>query len=221
MSKAQRGVSSARTVATFINGRACSDTLFHVLNRAFDLELIPEERAVTSFAGGIMQHGYQCGMIWGAVLSAGRQTYQLHGSGPKAESLAITAAQRLVQSFQEQNVYINCVDITELDKSSSAFEMVKYFLIKGGSIGCFRRAAKYANKALPEIKSVLSEEPEKISAAAVSCSALLAQKAGASETHSVMAAGLAGGIGPCGGGCGALGAAVSVIWLNAQKKRDV
>lgn len=221
MSKAPNGISSARTVATFINGRACSDTLFHVLNHAFDIELIPEELAVTTFAGGIMQHGYQCGMIWGAALSAGMQAYQLHGPGPKAETYTVLAAQKLVQSFQAQNIHINCIDITEINRSSSTYEMIKYFLLQGGSIGCFRRAAKYANEALPGIKSVLSEEPEKVPEAPVSCSALLAQKAGVSDQHVVMAAGFAGGIGLCGGVCGALGAAIWIIGLNAPKERDV
>ena len=40
---------------------------------------------------------------------------------------------------------------------------------------------------------------------------------GASELHTVMAAGLAGGIGLCGGACGALGAA---IWLAGLGSSD-
>jgi hypothetical protein len=39
-----------------------------------------------------MQHGYQCGMIWGATLAAGAQAYRLLGPGPQAETAAIIAA---------------------------------------------------------------------------------------------------------------------------------
>jgi hypothetical protein len=42
----------------------------------------------------------------------------------------------------------------------------------------------------------------------------MARRLGASEQHAVMAAGLAGGIGLCGGACGALGAA---IWVAGVK----
>ena len=44
---------------------------------------------------------------------------------------------------------------------------------------------------------------------------MLAEKMGASEMHAVMAAGFAGGIGLCGGACGALGTA---IWLNGMNR---
>jgi len=111
-------------VETFLNGRACSDTLFHVLNRAFDQPLNPEERAVTPFAGGIKQHGYQCGMIWGATLAAGVQPFQLFGPGPQAEAKAIIAAQRLVESFRAGNNYINCYDITETGRPSTQGSMI-------------------------------------------------------------------------------------------------
>jgi len=47
----------------------------------------------------------------------------------------------------------------------------------------------------------------------VSCAALVARRLGASDLHAVMAAGFAGGIGLCGGACGALGA---VVWLDAM-----
>jgi len=47
---------------------------------------------------------------------------------------------------------------------------------------------------------------------------MLAQKMGASGLHTVMAAGLAGGIGLSGGACGALGAAIWIIGMNNLKE---
>ena len=218
MSEAKSGISSIGTVATFLNGRACSDTLFHVLNHAFDHPLKEEERAVVPLAGGIMQHGYQCGMIWGATLAAGAQAYRLLGVGPQAETKTIVAARELVKSFRAQNNNTNCFEITKIDKSSSAMQMITYFLVKGGAIGCFRMAAAYAPVAFGEINRALSEDHVESPPAPVSCSAMLARKMGVSDRHTVMAAGFAGGIGLSGGACGALGAAIWILGVKSLKE---
>jgi len=168
-------------------------------------------------AGGIMQYGYQCGMIWGAALAAGAQAHRLHGAGPQAETKAIVAAQRIVESFRAQNRHTNCLEITEIDRSSTTMQMITYFLIKGGSIGCLRMAARYAPLAFSEINTALSDDHIEVPSTPVSCSAMVAQKMGESEMHTVMAAGLAGGIGLSGGACGALGAAIWITGLNSLK----
>ncbi len=97
-------------------------------------------------------------------------------------------------------------------------QMIMYFLIKGGTIGCMRMAAKYAPVAFSEINTALSEKHIEAPSPPVSCAAMLAQKMGVSDMHTVMAAGFAGGIGLCGGACGALGAAIWIIGLNSSKK---
>ncbi len=170
------------------------------------------------FAGGIMQHGYQCGMIWGAALAGGAEAYRRHGPGPKAEAAAIHAAQRVVESFRTRHDEINCLEITDLDKSSSSWQMIKFFLIKGGSIGCFRMASWYAPLAFDEINSALSEKVTEAPPPPVSCAAQLARKMEESDLHAVMASGLAGGIGLCGGACGALGAAIWILGMKIGKE---
>lgn len=169
-------------------------------------------------AGGIMQYGFQCGMLWGAALAAGTQAYQLYGSSPQAEAVAVIAAQRLVESFRTRNKSINCVDITNMDKSSTAMDMVVRFLVKGGVIGCFRMAATYAPVAFDDINISLSEEYNQAPSPPVSCAAVLAKKMGVSDMHAVMVAGFAGGIGLSGGACGALGAAIWVIGMDSGKE---
>lgn len=191
-----------------------------VVDGSFDHPLKLEEHASMPLAGGIMQHGYQCGQIWGATLAAGAQAYRLFGSGPQAETRAIIAAQRLVEAFHTLNNNINCLEITETDKSSSTMKMITQFLIKGGVVGCFRMAARYAPVAFDEINTALSEEPIEAPSPPVSCAAMLAQKMGASEMHTVMAAGLAGGIGLCGGACGTLGAAIWLTEMNSGKEGE-
>jgi hypothetical protein len=185
-----------------------------VLNQAFDHPSQLEEHAGTPLAGGIMQHGYQCGMIWGAVLAAGAEAYRRFGDGPQAQAMAILTARKLVESFRALTTHIDCLDITDIDKSSSTWRMIAYFLLKGGTIRCFRMAAKYAPIAYTDINAALSDTPVEPPSPPVSCTSLLAQKTGLSGRHTVMTSGLAGGIGLCGGACGALGAA---LWLRSLK----
>jgi hypothetical protein len=97
-------------------------------------------------------------------------------------------------------------------------QMFTYFFIKGGTIRCMRTAVKYAQEAFDNIDTALSEEPIEAPAPPVSCAAILAQKIGASDVHQAMVAGLAGGIGLCGGGCGALGAAIWFFEMDRIKE---
>ena len=195
----------------------CSETLINVLNRAFGHPMELEEHASMPLAGGIVQQGYQCGMLWGAVLAAGAQAYRLYGPGPKAEAAAMRAAQRLVESFSESQGNINCLELTETDwnKKSQAFK----YLIKGGGIKCMRRVVGYAPEAFRVINEALSEVPDEVPSGPASCAAELARNMGASEMHAVMAAGLAGGIGMSGGACGALGAAIWITGMNNPEEK--
>jgi hypothetical protein len=173
-----------------------------------------EERAAQPLAGGIVQHGYQCGMLWGAALAAGAEAHRRYGTGPEAEARAVLAARRLSDAFRAQNGHTDCSDITGLDDGSSTWKMLRVFLIQGQAVGCFRMAARYAPIALREIEAAMAEPDVEAPPAPASCAALLARRMGASDRHAVMAAGLAGGIGLRGGCCGALGAA---IWLDGMK----
>ena len=178
-----------------------------------------EERAADLFAGGMAAHGYQCGMLWGAALAAGAQAYRLFGPGPQAETGAMIAAQRLVESFRARNKYMDCLEITDLDLQGKiqAREIAKFF-IKGQLVSCVRMAAEYAPVAFSQINTSLSENRVDAPSSPVSCSAMLAFKMGASDIHAVMAAGLAGGIGLSGGACGALGAALWITEMNGLKQ---
>ena len=195
-----------------------------VVDASFDQPLKREEKASMALAGGLLQHGYQCGMLWGATLAAGAQAYRRHGPSPQAETEAVVAAKRLVESFRARNKYIDCSDITDVawkpqSRRQLALDVFKFF-IKGGPIGCFRMAAKYAPEAFDEIDCALSEENIETPSPPVSCAAMLAQKLSASDMHTVMAAGFAGGIGFSGGACGALGAAIWIIGLTSSIEGD-
>jgi hypothetical protein len=187
-----------------------------VVDASFGYPMKVEEKASMPLAGGIANMGYQCGMLWGAALAAGAQAYRLHGPGPQAETAAIIASQRLGEAFRTHTKNeINCLEISDLDMQGEfdTRKILKFF-IKGGPIGCFRMAARYAPDVRSEIDSVLSEEQIETPASPVSCATMLAKKMGVSEMHEVMTAGFAGGIGLSGGACGALGAAIWIIGLN-------
>jgi hypothetical protein len=185
-----------------------------VVGGSFDHPLALEEHATLPLAGGIEQMGFQCGQLWGAALAAGAQAHRLYGPGPRAEAAAVIAAQRLAQSFRGSYRSINCAEVTDLDwKNGQARQILKFFL-GGGPIRCFSMTAAYARAAIREIDAAFSGDHFEAPAPPVSCAALLAQKMGASESHTVMAAGLAGGIGLSGGACGALGAAIWMLEMN-------
>ena len=209
------GISSLGTMRTFLKVGTCSEALCNMLDRAYDHPLTPEEHAVMPLAGGIMQHGYQCGQIWGAALAAGAQAYQLLGPSPQAEVAALLAAQRLVDSFRARNKEINCLELTEIDWHNSK-QALKFFL-KGGTIRCLAMSARFSKAAFNEINTALYQTSLPTVDCPVSCAAQMARLAGASDLHVVMAAGLAGGIGLSGGACGALGAAVWMIGLNRAR----
>lgn len=192
-----------------------------VVDASYDNPLTLEEGATAPLAGGILQYGYQCGMLWGAALAAGARAYKLRGPGPQAETEALAASRRLVESFHTHNKFINCEEITGVNwKPSSQQDMMGQifrFFIKGGPIGCFRMAASYAPQAYNEIDATFSGEQIEAPSPPVSCTAVLAQKMGLSDMHTVMAAGFAGGIGLSGGACGVLGAA---IWVMGMKRAE-
>ena len=188
-----------------------------VVDATFDHPLKLEEHSSAALAGGIMMHGYQCGMLWGAALAAGARAYQLYGPGPQAEAIAIIASQRAVDAFRARTRgEIDCSEVTHMNwqEANRTLPILK-FLIKGGPVYCFRMAAGYAPKAFNEINNAFSKNHFEAPSQPVSCASMLAEKMGVSEMHAVMAAGLAGGIGLSGGGCGALGAAIWIITMES------
>jgi len=187
----------------------------NVLNRAYGQPLVIEEHSSLLLAGGINSQGYQCGMVWGSALAAGAHSYQLYGSGVRAEIAAVVASQKIIESFRARHHdKIDCFDISQLNMKSGIDnkQIVKFFL-RGGPLVCMRMAARYAPIAYDSIESGLAEPEMYGVSLPVSCASMVARKLGATEQQVVMAAGLAGGIGLCGGGCGALGAAV---WIKGM-----
>ncbi|PLX12327.1 MAG: hypothetical protein C0597_13500, partial [Marinilabiliales bacterium] len=73
-----------RAKRTFLKLGTCSRTFFYILNLEFGNPKEDEERALDPLAGGILQQGYQCGMLWGASMALGTESFRRNGSADKS-----------------------------------------------------------------------------------------------------------------------------------------
>lgn len=205
-----------RTKRTFLKQGTCSRTLFHIINRENNNPKPVAEKAIDTLAGGIVQNGYQCGMLWGAALGAGNEAYKRTENKEVATALAIETTRRLVNSFEKKAKHIECEEITK-SNFKSKWGIAKYML-SGKPITCFNLAAKWAPEALKitEQELKINESNQK----ALSCASEVVRKMGGSDEKQVMVAGFAGGLGLSGSGCGALSAAIWKTLYDLIQKEE-
>lgn len=199
----------------------CSRTFFYILNREFGHQKELEERASDSLAGGIMQKGHQCGMLWGASLAVGAEAFRKCKSQNQAIAISVTATQKLMASFTERENTTNCREITNCDFSSK-LSMAKYFF-SGRFLHCFNLADQWAPEAVKSAIEGLSSKEILFTNECMSCATEVAKKMGASDEEMIMVAGFAGGLGLSGGACGALSAAIwmkSLIWCREVENKS-
>lgn len=199
----------------------CSRTFFYLLNREFDHRRIDEERAADPLAGGIMQQGYQCGMLWGASLAVGAEAYRRCDNRNQAIRVAIKATQTVMQSFVNRTNSVDCLEITGCDFNSN-LSMAKYVL-SGKFLTCYKLAEKWAPEAIESAIMGLSSNQTDLDQPVLSCAAEVARLMGASDEEMIMVAGFAGGLGLSGNGCGALSAAIwmkSLEWARNHPKKS-
>jgi hypothetical protein len=206
------------TKRIFLKKGACSHTFFYILNREFGHLKENEERASDPLAGGIFQQGYQCGMLWGAALAVGAESFRRHDDQGQAIAQAITATQHILESFISRAKSIECYDITNRNFTSK-FGLAKYMLT-GKPITCFHLADKWAPEAIQSAKEGLSHQPTDLPQMPISCASEVAKKIGASDEEVVMVAGFAGGLGLSGNGCGALSAAIWIKTLDRVRNQN-
>lgn len=188
----------------------CSRTFAHILNREFGYPKELEERAMNPLAGGILNQGHQCGMLWGAALAVGAESYRKHKDLDKAVATAIAATQEVMASFLKESGATNCKDIIGFDLTSR-IGMAK-FMLKVTSQGmknshCFNLAEQWAPEAVEAAKKGISENVN-IQQKPLSCASQVVKQMGGSDEEMAMVAGYAGGLGLSGAACGALSAAI-------------
>ena len=91
-------------------------------------------------------------------------------------------------------------------------------LISGKFFKCFKLANQWAPDAIKAAKEGLNYGDEELPLYCQSCASEFVLKMGGTSEHAAMVAGFAGGIGLCGGACGALGAAIWMTTLNRVKE---
>lgn len=212
---------STDTKMVFLKKGTCSRTMFYILNREFGHPKELEEQAIDPMAGGILQQGYQCGLLWGAVMGVGAESFRRCDNTGLATAMAITATQYILKSFVERSKSTDCFDITDTNFNKK-FDFAKYML-SGKFISCFKLADKWAPEALKAAHEGLSQQLKDLPEKPKSCASIVVKRMGANEEQMIMVAGLAGGIGLSGNGCGALGAAIwmkSIKWLSENPKKS-
>jgi len=195
---------------TFMKKGTCSRTFFYILNREFGHPMEEEEKAIDPLAGGILQQGYQCGMLWGASMAVGAEAYRRYDNPDQAIGSAILATQHVMTSFVNRTQSAECEDITELDFASK--KSLLRFVLTGKFVHCFKLAGRWAPEALEAANEGLALKEKDLPEKSLSCASEVVQKMGGSAREMLLVAGFAGGLGLSGSGCGALAAAV---WMNA------
>ncbi len=199
---------------TFKKCGACSHTFARILNHHFGHSLELEELALNSLAGGIMNQGHQCGMIWGAALAVGVESYKRHKDKEKAIAIAVTATQHLIASFQDRSQTVNCKEILgySISNVTGIVRLMFNTMITGmDKSKCFDLAEDWAPEAIESGVEGLNQEQIELTCKPTSCASQVVKRMGGTEEEMVMVAGFAGGLGLSGNACGALSAA---IWMK-------
>jgi hypothetical protein len=202
----------------FLKKGTCSQTFCFLLDREFGHLKETEERAADPLAGGLLQAGHQCGMLWGAALAAGAESFRKHDDRDRAIGAAIIAARQLADSFEKRAGSVNCRDVTGCDFASKS-GLWKALLL-GRFIRCFRLAGQWAPEAIQAAATGLALAPAGLPEHPLSCASQVVGLMGGSDEEMVMAAGFAGGIGLSGNGCGALAAAIWKTVLELVRKSN-
>jgi C_GCAxxG_C_C family probable redox protein len=197
----------------------CSHTLFHILNNEFGVLKETEEQASDPLAGGVMKQGHQCGMLWGAALAVGAESFRRYNDTGQAISHAINTSKGVMESFVNQAGSANCRDITNCNLTST-FGLLKLILFKRNT--CTNLMEQWVPEAYVSASEGLTngQSDRNLPTRAMSCASEVAKKMGATDEEMVMVAGFAGGIGLSGKGCGALSAAIWMKTLSKYKKQE-
>ncbi|MEZ5146988.1 MAG: C-GCAxxG-C-C family (seleno)protein [Bacteroidales bacterium] len=202
----------------FIKLGSCSRTMAFIIDREFGNISEMEEKALDPLAGGILQQGYQCGMLWGAALAIGAEAYKTTGSLDTAQARAIAAMQHTLSNFLERTKTADCEEITHCDWQNKL--SVAKHMLSGKVVSCFYLLQKWAPEAVMSAREGLDNNTKNLPVGCKNCASEVVRKMGGSEMEMAMVAGFAGGLGMSGNACGALAAAIGrKHWQCAKKTR--
>ena len=97
---------------------SCSGSLLAAFDYEYDHIKPTEEEAASPLGGGMMQCGYQCGMLWGTSMGAGAEAYKRESNPQKAMAVTILTTQEIIDDFVHVTKSPDCYDITNIDASN-------------------------------------------------------------------------------------------------------
>jgi len=196
--------------------------MFTLLNRAAGYESKELEEASDPLCGGILMGlDCACGVLWGAALAAGVRASKRITDKNIARLAALEAAKAAVAAYSKTGCQPNCRDVTKLSK----WNMMR-FLLKGNLRVCQQQLIRFG----PVFDRVIDETIGSVGEAQSSgtsnnCASeafhRTAEAIGFDEEEGqTITAGLAGGLGLSGNGCGALAGAIFALALKHFKDRQ-
>ena len=196
---------------------SCSEASFTAHNRCAGIEAPLEEQASHLLSGGMMHQGNACGLLSGAILSAGMQATRRFDDDATRLAATLHAAARLAEAYPQISGAVNCRDITG-QSLMTLTEKVQYIRV-GKARQCGRLFMKWANHADTLIDEALSEfEMHDPSPSCINCSTetfrRIASKEEIARSGTTYVAGLAGGVGLKGRSCAALTVGILVLTLR-------
>ena len=170
----------------------CSRTFGHLLDQDFAHPNPDAEQALDSLAGGIMNHGHQCGMLWGSALAVGAEAARQEKDPVKMQQRAVAATQSIMDSFQEETETVNCREITHCDlttRKGMARLMLMTFLGGFYYSPCFRLAGRWAPQAVSVARDSFADNLDTPASACRNCASEVVARMGGSTEEQAMVAG--------------------------------
>jgi hypothetical protein len=206
----------------WLRGVSCSEASFTTHNRCAGIEAPLEEQASHLLSGGMMHKGNACGLLSGAVLSAGLQAVRRFDDDATRSAATLHAAVRLAEAYPESSGAVDCREITG-QSVVTLREKVQY-VREGKARRCGRLLMKWASRADSLIDEALTEfEGCDASPSCTNCAVETFKRIASDDelarSGSTYVAGLAGGVGLLGRSCAALTLGIVVLTLRQYAAR--
>lgn len=208
---------------------ACSEASMTTQMRGFGIAEPAYEQAIHPFSGGFMHLGHACGLLTGAVMTAGFIARSRFNDDEARSGAALHVAIQLAKAHEQLAGSVNCREITGTSLTSLSGRL--RYVRQGKARDCGRLHLKWAPQAQQVIDNVMAEFSERGQqvGSCANCSVQTMRELSAplriKEEDAVLVAGFAGGVGLHGNVCGALAAGVFAMSVasrlsHKQRKRD-
>jgi hypothetical protein len=201
---------------------SCSEASFTTHNRCAGVEAPLEEQASHLLSGGMMHQGNACGLLSGAILSAGLQAAQRFDDDATRSAATLHAAVRLAEAYPQISGAVDCREIT--GQSVITLREKAQYLRQGKGRDCGRLLMKWATRTDTVIGEALTEfDGRDPSSTCTNCSVETFKRIASDDelarSGPTYVAGLAAGVGLLGRSCAALTVGILVLTLRHYAAR--